>query len=74
MSKLRSALGNVDDTKLANELHILETNVIIEKPSFRFLQIMREFSADARTFLTRKCSIDEVGIERLNTQIALLHD
>ena len=74
VSKVKEALRCFKSEDIDIELSLLESHEVIEKPSFRSVRLVREFSLDALTFLQQKCGYDGNEIVALENKIALLSE
>ena len=73
-SKLSECLRNMEPVELTNQLRVLESHVVIEKPSYRSFQLVREFSSNAKTYLAGHCLYQVEDVVRLEEKIAELRD
>ena len=73
-SKLKESLRGIEDKTLKQQLNILESQEIIEKPSNKSFSLMRNMSSDATEFLQSDCLFNGEGIMTLTDAIAQLKD
>lgn len=72
LSRLKDALRDLDIQMIERQITILETQVVVTRPSRRSVELTRRFSTNARNYLCSSCSFTEEEFEQLaqnNTQL-----
>ena len=65
LSRLKDALRDLDIQMIERQITILETQVVVTRPSRRSVELSRRFSTNARNYLCSSCSFTEVEFEQL---------
>ena len=74
VSKVKESIQSINPMEIQNQLEILSTHVIIERPTRKSACLIREMSEDAEKFLKSECLYNEAELNVLKRKISLLED
>ena len=74
VSKVKESIQSISSIEVENQLEILSTHVIIERPTRKSACLVRQMSEDAKAFLKSKCLCNEAELNVLKRKVSLLED
>ena len=74
ISKIKESLQRINSYEVEEQLNILESRVIIEKPSLKSARLVRNMSQNDETYLKEHCQYNDQEISGLKKKIYLLTD
>ena len=74
VSKVKESLQSINPMEVENQLEILSTHVIIERPTRKSACLVRQMSEDAERFLKSECLYNEAELNVLKRKVTLLED
>ena len=74
VSKLAESLKSLGKQSVRSQLRILETHVVVEKPTHRSVSLVKELSEDAREYLKTSCGYSNEDIHVLMMKISQLKE
>ena len=72
--KVHESMGDCNKIEIEQQIRILETQVVVTKPTSRTVELVRSLSATAQSYLLSKCGFTQAQLDMLIENSALLID